>query len=437
MTLSQPLSVIILAAGKGSRMKSDKAKVLHPVSGRPMLYHSIKAAKAISDDVTVVVAHQKEEVITTIGALFDEITFAVQDIENYPGTGGALMQIRPRNEKVLVLNGDMPLVTAAALQGFLEYDGDIIMSIFDLEDPSGYGRVILSDAGVERIVEEKDATEEELDVTHVNAGVYCFRREVLESFLPRLTNHNAQQEYYLTDIIALARGEHRKILPLLIDEEHFKGVNSKADLEAADTIMQRRIKTQWMKAGVTMQLADTIYIEESVVFKGECIVENGARITGASVIESSHVKAHSVVEESTMVRSDCGPMAHLRPGSELVDTHVGNFVETKKAVLNGVKAGHLSYLGDAEVGEGTNIGAGTITCNYDGKAKYKTKIGRNVFIGSDTQIVAPCEIEDDVIVAAGTTVTGPKIASGTLAISRTPLKSVKDFYYKFFRKARA
>ena len=437
MTLTQPLSVIILAAGKGSRMKSDKAKVLHPVSGRPMLYHSIKAAKAISDDVTVIVAHQKEEVIATIGTLFDEITFAVQDIENYPGTGGALMQIKPKNEKVLVLNGDMPLVTAAALQGFLEYDGDIIMSIFDLEDPSGYGRVILSDAGVERIVEEKDATAEELDVTHVNAGVYCFRREVLESFLPRLTNHNAQQEYYLTDIIALARGEHRKILPLLIDEEHFKGVNSKADLEAADTLMQRRIKAHWMKAGVTMQLADTIYIDEAVVFRGECIVENGARITGASVIESSHVKAHSVVEESTIVHSDCGPMAHLRPGSELVDTHVGNFVETKKAVLKGVKAGHLSYLGDAEVGEGTNIGAGTITCNYDGKAKYKTKIGRNVFIGSDSQIVAPCEIEDDVIVAAGTTVTGPKIASGTLAISRTPLKSVKDFYYKFFRKAKA
>ena len=437
MTLSQPLSVIILAAGKGSRMKSDKAKVLHPVSGRPMLYHSIKAAKAISDDVTVVVAHQKEEVITTIGALFDEITFAVQDIENYPGTGGALMQIRPRNEKVLVLNGDMPLVTAAALQGFLEYDGDIIMSIFDLEDPSGYGRVILSDAGVERIVEEKDATEEELDVTHVNAGVYCFRREVLESFLPRLTNHNAQQEYYLTDIIALARGEHRKILPLLIDEEHFKGVNSKADLEAADAIMQRRIKEKWMKAGVTMQLADTVYIEESVVFKGECIVENGARITGASVIESSHVKAHSVVEDSKMVRSDCGPMAHLRPGSELSDTHVGNFVETKKAVLKGVKAGHLTYLGDAEIDEGTNIGAGTITCNYDGKKKYRTKIGKNVFVGSDTQIVAPCEIEDNVIIAAGTTVTGPKVVSGSLAVSRTPMKTVKDFYYKFFGKAKA
>ena len=434
---THPLSVIILAAGKGSRMKSQTAKVLHPVSGRPMLYHSIKAAKAISDDVTIVVAHQKEEVIETIGALFDEITFAIQDIAQFPGTGGALMGIKPKHEKVLVLNGDMPLVTAEALQGFLKADADIIMSIFDLEDPSGYGRVVLSDAGVERIVEEKDASPEELAITHVNAGVYCFKRNVLAECLPRLNNHNAQEEYYLTDIIEMARDEHRKVLPLLIDEEHFKGVNSRADLEAADVIMQRRIKNAWMKAGVTMQLAETIYIEESVVFKGECTVENGVRITGKSRIENSHIKAHSVVEDSVMVDSDCGPMAHLRPDSELYGTHIGNFVETKKATLRGVKAGHLSYLGDAEIDEGTNIGAGTITCNYDGKAKYKTKIGKNVFVGSDTQIVAPCEIEDDVMIAAGTTVTGTKIESGVLVVSRTPMKIVKNFYHKFFGKAKS
>ncbi len=434
---AQPLSIVILAAGKGSRMKSSKAKVLHTVSGRPMLYHAVKAAKAVSDDVTVVVAHQKEEVIGTVGALFDEITFAVQDLENFPGTGGALMGIKPRHEKVLVLNGDMPLVTADALRGFLEEDADIIMSIFDLEDPSGYGRVVISDAGVERIVEEKDATEEEKRITHVNAGVYCFRREVLESFLPRLSNHNAQKEYYLTDIVSMAREEHRRIVPLLIDEEHFKGVNSKADLEAADVIMQRRIKTAWMKAGVTMQLADTIYIEEGVTFEGECTVENGVRVTGDSLIVSSHIKAHSVVEDSVMEHSDCGPMAHLRPGTHLVRTHVGNFVETKKARLTGVKAGHLSYLGDAVIDEGSNIGAGTITCNYDGKNKYQTKIGKNVFVGSDTQIVAPCEIEDNVIIAAGTTVSANRVESGVLAVSRTPMKTVRGFFHKFFGKGDA
>ncbi len=433
----QPLSIIILAAGKGSRMKSSRAKVLHNISGRPMLYHSVKAAKQISDDVTVVVAHQKEAVIETIGSLFDDIAFAVQDLENFPGTGGALMNIRPRHDRILVLNGDMPLITAESMQGFLRSDADIAMSIFDLEDPSGYGRVVISDAGVERIVEEKDATEEEKKITHVNAGVYCFSREILESFLPRLSNRNAQREYYLTDIVAMAREEHRKIVPLLIDEEHFKGVNSKADLEAAEVIMQRRIKHRWMREGVTMQLADTIYIEEPVVFKGECTVENGVRICGESVIENSHIKAHSVVEDSVMVDSDCGPMAHLRPGSELGRTHIGNFVETKKAKLTGVKAGHLSYLGDAEIDEGTNIGAGTITCNYDGKAKYETKIGKNVFVGSDTQIVAPCEIEDEVMVAAGTTVTGTIIPSGSLVVSRTPMKTVKNFYRKFFGKGQA
>ena len=429
-----PLSVIILAAGKGSRMKSASAKVLHPLSGRPMLYHSIKAAKEISNDVTVVVAHQKETVIEEIGLLFDSIEFSVQDIANFPGTGGALMQLRPRHNKVLVLNGDMPLVTADALLGFVENDADIIMSIFDLPDPGGYGRVVISDAGVERIVEAKDATDAELAITHVNAGVYCFRREILEMFLPRLNNHNAQREYYLTDLIGMARQEHHSILPLLIDEAHFKGVNSKADLAAADVIMQRRIKAAWMKAGVTLQLSETIYIEEGVTFKGECLVENGVRITGESIIENSHIKAHSVIEHSVIIDSDCGPMAHLRPGSVLHESHVGNFVETKKAVLRGVKAGHLSYLGDVEIDEGTNIGAGTITCNYDGRAKHKTRIGKNVFIGSDSQIVAPCEIEDDVIVAAGTTVTGPRIARGVLAVSRTPLKQVAGFFYRYFGK---
>jgi bifunctional UDP-N-acetylglucosamine pyrophosphorylase/glucosamine-1-phosphate N-acetyltransferase len=180
-----------------------------------------------------------------------------------------------------------------------------------------------------------------------------------------------------------------------------------------------------------MQLPETIYIEEGVTFEGECIVENGAKITGDSRIVNSHIKAHSVVEESVMIDSDCGPMAHVRPKSHLEATHIGNFVETKKATLKGVKAGHLSYLGDATIDEGNNIGAGTITCNYDGKKKYQTTIGKNVFVGSDTQIVAPCNIEDDVIIAAGTTVTHD-VKKGALAMSRTKMKSIENFFYKFF-----
>ena len=432
--MSQELSIVILAAGKGSRMKSPKAKVLHTISGKPMLYHSVKAALELTDDVIVVVAHQKEGVIEAIRSEFENITFVKQDTENFPGTGGAVMGIEPRYEKVLVLNGDMPLITADALHGFVESRSAIVMSIFNLKDPSGYGRVVIGKHGVERIVEQKDATQEELAITYVNAGIYSFKRAVLEKYIPMLSNDNAQKEYYLTDIIALAKNDGINIEPLEVDEEHFKGVNSKLDLANAEEIMQERIRSRWMNEGVIMQLPRTIYIEAGVEFEGECTVENGARICGNSRIVNSHIKAHSVVEDSTMINSDIGPMGHLRPLSHLTDTHVGNFVEVKKATLDGVKAGHLSYIGDAEVGRGTNIGAGVITCNYDGIRKHKTVIGKNVFVGSDTQIIAPCTIEDNVLVAAGTTLTSERVKSGVLVLSRAKLKVIENFFYKFFDK---
>jgi len=428
------LSIVILAAGKGSRMKSPKAKVLHTISGKPMLYHSIKASLELTDDVIVVVAHQKEAVIKAMQAEFENITFVVQDAENFPGTGGAVMGLSPRYEKVLVLNGDMPLITANALSGFVESNSAIVMSIFNLEDPSGYGRVVIDKHGVQRIVEQKDATPEELLINYVNAGIYSFRRDVLNKYVPLLSNDNAQSEYYITDIIAMAKTDGINIEPLEVDEEHFKGVNSKIDLASAEEIMQERIRNKWMAQGVVMQLPKTIYIEESVVFEGECIVENGARVCGNSKIISSHIKAHSVVEDSVMENSDVGPMGHLRPLSNLKDTHIGNFVEVKKSTLDGVKAGHLSYIGDAEIGSGSNIGAGVITCNYDGKKKYKTIIGKNVFVGSDTQIVAPCTIEDDVMVAAGTTLTSTTVKSGVLILSRAKIKVIENFFYKFFGK---
>jgi bifunctional UDP-N-acetylglucosamine pyrophosphorylase/glucosamine-1-phosphate N-acetyltransferase len=232
----------------------------------------------------------------------------------------------------------------------------------------------------------------------------------------------------------MAKKDNLVIKPLLVDEEYFKGVNSKKDLSDSEIIMQDRIKTHWMKQGVIMQLPSTTYIEESVTFEGECIVENGCRITGNTLISNSHVKSGSIIEDSVVKNSDVGPLAHLRPASYLEDTHIGNFVEVKKSSLKGVKAGHLSYLGDAQIDEGTNVGAGTITCNYDGINKYKTIIGKNVFIGSDSQLVAPVTIEDDVMIAAGTTVTNDKVEKGSLAISRNKVRIVKDFYYKFFGK---
>lgn len=428
------ISIVILAAGKGSRMKSSKAKVLHPISGKPMLYHIIKTSKAISNDITVVIAHQKEEVQESMQEYFDGINFCIQDAENFPGTGGALKNVSPKNEKVLVLNGDMPLITPSSLQGFLDNDADIIMSIFDLENPDGYGRVIIQNNQVQKIVEQKDASDADLKVTTVNAGVYSFSKSIIEKYIPLLSNENAQKEYYLTDLISMAREDDLHISPLLVDEGYFKGVNSKKDLSDSELIMQERIKTKWMEAGVTMQLPATIYIEESVTFVGESTIENSSRITGNTLIENSHIKAGSVIEDSIIKNSDIGPLAHIRPASSIEDTHIGNFVEVKKSSLKGVKAGHLSYIGDSQVDKGTNIGAGVITCNYDGIKKYKTIIGKNVFIGSDSQLVAPLEVEDDVMIAAGTTVTSGKILSGELAISRTKLRTIKDFYYKFFKK---
>jgi len=427
------ISIVILAAGKGSRMKSSTAKVLHSICGKPMLYHIIKTSKSISDDISVVVAHQKDEVIATMNNYFNDINFIVQDVKNYPGTGGAMKNICPKNEKVLILNGDMPLITPQALEGFLDTDGDIIMSIFNLENPDGYGRVIIQNNQVQSIVEQKDASDDELKVTTVNAGIYAFSKDVIKKYIPLLDNNNAQQEYYLTDVISMAKKDQLNIIPLLVDEQNFKGVNSKKDLSDAEVIMQDNIKNRWMNEGIIMQLPSTIYIEESVIFQGECIVENGCRITGETTIKNSHIKANTIIEDSLIIDSDIGPLAHIRPASDIKDTHIGNFVEVKKSTLRGIKAGHLSYLGDANIDEGTNIGAGTITCNYDGKKKYNTKIGKNVFIGSDTQLVAPITIEDNVIIAAGTTVPSGTIKDGSLALSRVKLETKKNFYYKFFK----
>lgn len=428
------ISIIILAAGKGSRMKSSKAKVLHNISGKPMLYHIIKSSLEISDDITVVIAHQKELVKEQISSYFKNINFVVQDADNFPGTGGAMKNVSPKNEKVLILNGDMPLITSSALQGFLTTDADVIMSIFDLENPDGYGRVIIEDKQVTRIVEQKDASKEELAVTTVNAGIYAFSKEVIDKYIPLLSNDNAQKEYYLTDVIGMAKKDGLNISPLLVDEEHFKGVNSKKDLADSEVIMQNRIKTKLMNDGVIMQLPSTIFIEEGVTFEGECIIENGCRITGNTLIQNSHIKSGSVIEDSIIKNSDIGPLAHIRPASHIQDSHIGNFVEVKKSSLKGVKAGHLSYIGDAQVDTGTNIGAGVITCNYDGIKKHQTIIGKNVFVGSDCQLVAPVTIEDDVMIAAGTTLTSSKVEKGSLAISRTKVRNIKDFYYKFFNK---
>jgi bifunctional UDP-N-acetylglucosamine pyrophosphorylase/glucosamine-1-phosphate N-acetyltransferase len=425
------ISVVILAAGQGTRMKSELPKVLHEISGKPMLFHCLEAAQKISDDVTVVLFHKADMIEAKIKESYNDINFHMQDAINYPGTGGAMKGVAPKHEKTLILNGDMPLITNEALHKLVANDNDITMSVIELDDPSGYGRVIIENGNVKQIVEQKDCSSEQLKCQSVNAGVYCIKSSLLDKYIPKLNNDNAQNEYYLTDVIEMAVNDGLDVKPIYVNEEEFKGVNSKLDLAHAEEIMQIRIRSYWMTKGVIMRLPSTIYIDSRAVFEDECTIENGVSIIGNSVIKNSHIKAGSVIENSHIADSDIGPMARVRPDSSICDTHIGNFVEIKKSELKGVKAGHLSYIGDASVDSGTNIGAGTITCNYDGKKKYKTVIGKNVFIGSDSQLVAPVTIEDDAMIAAGTTVTSD-IKSGELAISRTPLKKVTGFFYKFF-----
>ncbi|MEA3290392.1 MAG: bifunctional UDP-N-acetylglucosamine diphosphorylase/glucosamine-1-phosphate N-acetyltransferase GlmU [Campylobacterota bacterium] len=431
--MKNDLSIIILAAGAGTRMKSTLPKVLHKISGFEMLYYSILEAKKLSDDITVVLYHQAKLVQETMEQYFDDINFSLQDHANYPGTGGAVMGIKPKYEKTLVLNGDMPLIEANELEKLVGEDA-ITMSILALNDATGYGRVIIDQNNhVQKIVEQKDCNDGELKVTTANAGIYCFDTNFLLDTLPKLSNDNAQAEYYITDLVEMAIDQKLNVTPVAVSEENFKGVNSKFDLANAEVIHQNRIKRNFMANGVIMRLPDTIYIEYGVQIEGESILENGVTLLGNTKIVNSHIKTNTVVEDSTLKNSDAGPMARIRPNSKLTDTHIGNFVETKKATLNGVKAGHLAYLGDCEIDSGSNIGAGTITCNYDGKNKYKTTIGKNVFVGSDTQLIAPITIEDDVMIAAGTTVTSD-VKSGDLALTRTKQKTITGFFYKFFGK---
>jgi len=428
------ISIAIMAAGLGTRMKSTLPKVLHEISGFEMLYHIIKEAQKISDDIHVILYHQADLVQEKMNRHFKNIHYSIQDHQNFPGTGGAIRGVEPKYERLLVLNGDMPLLEAENMQNFTHLEADVVMSAFTCKEPFGYGRVIMdAHNNVEKIVEEKDANVEEKSVTAVNAGVYLFKTDFLKENLPKLSNKNSQKEYYITDLIALANAENKTVKALFVDEATFMGVNSKYHLSQAEGLMQDRIKRRFMEQGVSMRLPHTIYIEADVEIKGECKLENGVTLLKGTRLENTHIKAHSVIEKSVIKNSDIGPMARIRPDSFIEDTHIGNFVEIKKSTLKGVKAGHLSYLGDATIDEGTNIGCGTITCNYDGKSKYKTIIGKNVFVGSDSQLVAPVIIADDVLIASGTTVT-KDIPKGALAINREPLKIVEGFFYKFFGK---
>ncbi|WP_295146145.1 bifunctional UDP-N-acetylglucosamine diphosphorylase/glucosamine-1-phosphate N-acetyltransferase GlmU [uncultured Campylobacter sp.] len=429
-------SVIILAAGLGTRMKSARPKVLFELCGEPMIIHVLKQAYSVSNDVSVVLYYEKEKIESVIKNIFPQTKIYAQDLANFPGTAGALKNVELSGKKIIVTCGDMPLVKATDLMRLAANDADISLSVFEAADPYGYGRVIINNGKVEAIVEQKDATETQKMIKSANAGCYCFKSEVLREILPLIGNENSQKEFYLTDAIKIANERGLKCWAISVEEQNFMGINDKFQLSIAENLMQDEIKKNLMKSGVLMRLPNSIYIDARAKFEGECVIEENVSIIGECVIKNSVIKSGSVVENSVVEDSDVGPLAHLRPKCEIKNTHIGNFVELKAARLNGVKAGHLSYLGDCEIGSGTNVGCGTITCNYDGKAKHKTIIGKNVFIGSDTQLVAPVKVGDDVLIAAGSTVTSD-VPSGALAISRTKQVNKEGFFYKFFNDAKS
>lgn len=428
------ISIVIMAAGFGTRMKSKTPKVLHKISGFEILYHIIKEAKKVSSDISVVLFHEAQSIQDKMNQYFSDLNYIIQDHDNFPGTGGAIMNIKPKYKKLLVLNGDMPLLEKKDMLLFIKEDADVIMSSFCARDASGYGRVIKDDNNiVQKIVEEKDANKEERKVQDVNAGVYLFDMDFLKENLSKLTNDNKQREYYITDLVKIANDQNRCVKAIDVNEDIFMGVNSKYHLAIAEEFMQNRIKKRFMENGVIMRLPSTIYIEANVEIEGESVIENGVTLLGNTKIINSIIKTNSIVEDSVIKDSDIGPMARIRPLSHILNTHIGNFVEIKKSTLKGVKAGHLSYLGDSIIDEGTNIGCGTITCNYDGKSKYQTIIGKNVFVGSDSQLIAPVTIEDDVFIAAGTTVT-QNIKKGSLAVGRVRMSLKENYFYKIFGK---
>lgn len=431
------LSVVILAAGGGTRMKSSTPKVLHKICGEELLFYSIKVALELSDDVHIILYHQAQKIQQVCEERFaNKLNFHIQDFENFPGTGGALMQsgamIPTAHSRVLILNGDMPLICSSSLASLVEKTSKITLGVIESKNPFGYGRVVIEEGRVRAIIEEKDADAQTKKIHTINSGVYLFDRDVLQTYLPRLNNNNAQKEYYLTDVIKLAVNDKVEIGSVFVDEEEFGGINDKAQLANAQEIMLKRLRDRAMRDGVIMHLPQSIYIEGSVRFEGECEIEQGVQLLGNTLIKDSHIKAHSVIRDSQIISSDIGPMAHIRPNSYIEKTHIGNFVEIKNSRLFGIKAGHLSYLGDSEIDEGSNIGAGVITCNYDGKKKHKTKIGKNVFVGSDTQLIAPVVIADHTLIGAGSTIRKDS-KEGDLLISRSEQRSLENGYFAFFK----
>ena len=450
MTNSSHLNIVILAAGQGTRMKSSLPKVLHPLAGQPLVQHVINVSKNLNPDIiNVVYGHGGELVQQQIND--PEINWVLQ--AEQLGTGHAVDQVSDQlkdNQLVLILYGDVPLIKVETLTELLEQakDGFSLLTM-NLDNPQGYGRIVRNKEGlVENITEEKDASEEIKKIGEVNTGILAIKADLLKSWLSKLDNKNAQKEYYLTDVIEMAVKDNVTVRTTQPDNEHeVMGVNNRMQLAELERYYQKEQANKLMEGGITLadpnridirgeiKHGQDIFIDINVVFEGNVSIGNNVSIGANCVIKDTKIADDVVILPMSSIDnasvgkgSKVGPFARLRPGAVLGDnTHIGNFVEIKKTYVGvGSKVNHLTYVGDSLIGKNVNIGAGTITCNYDGANKHQTIIEDNVFIGSATQLVAPVKIGKNATVGAGTTIT-TDVAEDELAITRVKQKSIQGW----------
>jgi bifunctional UDP-N-acetylglucosamine pyrophosphorylase/glucosamine-1-phosphate N-acetyltransferase len=443
-----PLSVVVLAAGQGKRMRSTLPKVLQPLAGRPLLAHVIDLARSLApDSIHIVYGHGGD----AVRSKFRDSDLRWAEQREQLGTGHAVMQALPQiapEHQVLVLCGDVPLTRTSTLRSLIAAAADTQLAILTarLADPTGYGRIVRNAAGrIQGIVEQKDASEAQRAITEINTGIVIGHAGTMTGWLAKLSNDNAQGEYYLTDVIAMAVAENVIVAGHeLPDLDEAMGINDKAQLAQAERSLQRRRAAQAMREGATiadparidirgtLSVGSDVFIDVNVVFEGDVALGDGCHIGPNCCIGDSRlgagtrVHANSVIERSlTGTNCNIGPFARIRPDTELAnEVKIGNFVETKNTkIALGSKVNHLSYIGDSEIGSNVNVGAGTITCNYDGANKHKTIIGDDVFVGSGVNLVAPIEIGDGATIGAGSTLSR-NAAPGELTIARTRQTSV-------------
>lgn len=434
------VAVVVLAAGKGTRMDSGIPKALHGVAGQPMLSHVLRAASAVEPRrMIVVVGHGMEDV----GRVVDGAATVVQ--ESQLGTAHAVLQARSELEgfegDVLVLFADSPLITSATMRRLVDArrnaaDPAVVVLGFRPADAAAYGRLVTNGNGaLEAIVEVRDADDAQRKIGLCNGGIMAVDGAVLFEFLSEVGNDNAKREYYLTDLVEIARAHGRDCAVVECPEEETRGVNSRTDLAAVEAILQRRLRTAAMTAGVTMIDPDTVYLSADTTFGRDVVVEPHVFFgPGVTVGDGVRIRAFSHIEGATVAAgADIGPYARLRPGTDIGESaRIGNFVEIKAATVEtGAKVNHLTYIGDARVGEGANVGAGTVTCNYDGVGKHRTDIGAGAFIGSNSALIAPVKVGDGAIVGAGSAVSRD-VPAGALAVTRAEQSEKPGWAAKFF-----